>query len=116
MLWKTGDIHRTYGGKAYLEVAIGRDRKKLAEQSPINRLQHLKVPVFIAHGRKDRRAPFEHAQNLRKSMEALDKPYVWFERKSEGHGYYNAENRVAYWQDVLAFLNKEIGGKNKSLN
>lgn len=106
LLYTKGDIPQAYTGKNFLEEAIGSDEAQLAAYSPVNHVDKLKAPVLIAHGKKDPRAPFAHAVELREAMDKAHKPYEWFIRGKEGHGFYNINDEREYMKTVLAFLKK----------
>lgn len=108
LMYKRGDIGSRYGGDAYLEKVIGRDKDELESFSPVNRIADLQAPIFIAHGKQDQRAPFEHAKRLRKALDKHDKDYEWFVKRREAHGFYNNDNQVEYLQAVIAFLSKHL--------
>ena len=108
LLYEEGDVEQMYWGDAYLEEVIGRDREKLRAFSPVNAIAALDAPVFIAHGKRDKRAPYEHAQRLRKELDRHDKPYEWFVKGREGHGFYNTENQVEFMKAALAFLEEHL--------
>lgn len=109
LMYTDGDIENLYGGEAFLEEAIGRDKEQLDLFSPINHVSALKAPVFIAHGKQDDRAPFKHAQELKKAMDKHKKSYEWFVKPNEAHGFYNNKNQVEYLELVLEFLEKNLG-------
>ena len=89
----------------YFEDWFGND-DTLAAHSPIHRISELKTPLLLAHGEKDQIAPVEQAQNLRDALKKHKKDHQWLLLDNEGHGFYNLKNRLHYYQQVLAFLNK----------
>lgn len=91
-----------------MEKLIGRDKDELDRFSPVNGIANLRAPIFIAHGKRDRRAPFEHAQRLKKALDKHDKDYEWFVKRREAHGFYNNDNQVEYLQAVIAYLSKHL--------
>ena len=66
-LYDEGDIAQYYTGKAFLERVIGKDHNQLRAFSPAYNAEKLAATVFIAHGRKNQRAPVEHAEVLIKA-------------------------------------------------
>lgn len=108
LMYKEGDIEDYYGGVAYLESAIGRDAEQLRKFSPVYNVAAIENPVFIAHGRADDRAPYEHAQRLMKALDDHDKDYETFIRSGEAHGFYDIENQVEYMEEALKFLEKHL--------
>jgi dipeptidyl aminopeptidase/acylaminoacyl peptidase len=108
LMYQKGDIESRYLGDEYLEKTIGRDNDELAKFSPVNRMALLEQPIFIAHGEKDERAPFEHAKRLRKALDQNGKQYEWFVKRREAHGFYDNDNQVEYLQAAIEFLKKHL--------
>ncbi|MFP6806713.1 MAG: prolyl oligopeptidase family serine peptidase [Pseudomonadales bacterium] len=108
LMYTKGDIENFYFGDAYLEESIGRDSEELARFSPVNGVSKLKATVFIAHGKKDERAPYIHAKRLRKAMDKNKKKYQWFVKSKEGHGFYKDENQAEYLHAVMTFLEEHL--------
>ena len=108
LLYKKGDIETSYWGDEYLEKVIGRDTDELTRFSPVHRIAELQAPVFIAHGTRDKRAPFEHAKRLRDALDKHGKTYEWFVKRREGHGFYENDNQVEYLESAIAFLNRHL--------
>ncbi len=96
-------------GKAYLKSVLGTDESELKAQSPSHNADKITVPVFIAHGGKDKRAPPIHAKNLRAAMDAANVEYEWLYEPDEGHGFYDLDHRLNFYTNLLAFLNRHIG-------
>ncbi|KKO45927.1 peptidase S9 [Arsukibacterium ikkense] len=114
LMYTDGDIPERQSGINYLEMAIGRDQAQLDAQSPIKQLDKLKAPVFIIHGKEDRRVPVIHANRLREELEKRNHPFEWLVKDKEGHGFYKPENNVERWQKMLAFFDKYIGETEKN--
>ena len=77
-----------------------------SNHSPINAIEHLKSPVLIVHGTKDDTVDVKQAEALIKQLKKYKKQYQWFEIENEGHYFYKPENRIAYYEKVIQFLNK----------
>lgn len=107
-----GDIIKTVSGRKYLTKVLGTNIEKLKLFSPTNHVKKLQAPVLIAHGEKDRRAPFEHALRLREAMDKAGKPYEWFVKDKEGHGFYTVESRLEYYEKILSFLHENTRPTN----
>jgi dipeptidyl aminopeptidase/acylaminoacyl peptidase len=112
LMYKKGRFAERYGGSAFLEKVIGRDKSQLADFSPVNRIANLRAPILVAHGKQDERAPFTHAKRLRKALKKHGKEYEWFVKSREAHGFYNNENQVEYLQTTIKFLNKHLMEKD----
>ena len=105
-----GDIQQRGSGQTYLREWIG-ERDGLAAVSPNRMADRIKVPVFLAAGGKDERAPIEHSRMMERALVAAGVPVetAWF--PTEGHGYYDDANRREYYTRLLAFLGRHLGGR-----
>lgn len=101
-------VGRIYWGGAYLDDAIGNDEQQLRAYSPVFNAEKLKAQLFIAHGEKDEIAPLEHAEKLAKALKKANKPYKWFIKEKEGHGFFNEQNREEYYEEVARFLGESL--------
>ena len=104
MMLEQGDIPDLLYGSALLEHYIGSNEAKLVEFSPVHNVEKLKAKVFIAHGERDKRVPFAQAQGLKKALDKHNKPYVWFTKRTESHGFFDQGNRKDYYEQVSKFL------------
>ena len=108
MMFSEGDITDRLWGQSYLESAVGTNMEKVRAFSPVNNIDKLKAPILIAHGKKDRRVPYVQATSLRKALDKQNKPYEWFIKKSESHGFYDEGNRAEYYEKVSEFLKQYL--------
>ena len=108
LMFDEGSIQNLRFGEAYLNRTIGEDEAIRKSMSPVHHVNNIEIPLMIAHGKQDRRVPFEHAERLMSALDEANKPYIWHKFGSEAHGFYNPENRAEYMKNVLAFLNKSI--------
>ena len=108
MMFTEGDITDRLWGQSYLKAAIGTDIEKIKAFSPVNNVAKLKAPLLIAHGKKDRRVPIEQANALRDALDEHNKPYEWFVKKAETHGFYDEGNRAEYYERVVKFLDQHL--------
>ncbi|HYM87194.1 MAG TPA: prolyl oligopeptidase family serine peptidase, partial [Pseudoxanthomonas sp.] len=86
------------------------DRDALGVVSPVNLAGQIKVPVFLAAGGKDERAPIAHSKKMEKALKAVGVPVETLYFPSEGHGFYTDEHRREYYTRLLAFLSRHLGG------
>ena len=107
-LFEEGDVPEFFWGDAFLETVVGTEKAQLIAFSPTHNVSKLNVPVLIAHGKKDRRAPYSQAKDLRDALDKANKDYEWFVRSSETHGFYDEENRSEYFEAVASFLKKHL--------
>lgn len=111
--WKWGDIHRSRSGRHYLQTVIGRDAKDLLSRSPAHRAAEIRAAVMLVHGVRDERVAFAHARAMRKALEDAGIRYEGYFPKNEAHGINGKENRLAYYQQVLDFLDRHLGAESE---
>ncbi len=101
-------IFRQPGGEDYLKKIVGDDLEQLRAQSPLLQTDKIRVPVLLAHGGRDRRAPPSHARELRRALEDQGLAVKWVYEPNEDHGFYNRENAIGFYEALLAFLNQNL--------
>jgi dipeptidyl aminopeptidase/acylaminoacyl peptidase len=109
MLYEKGDVRDSKTGRSYLSAVIGKNDADLAANSPDKLAGKIDVPVFLAHGKEDKRAPFAQAEAMRDALDAAHKTYEWMAVPKEGHGFYTEADRAAFLTRMQAFLAKYIG-------
>ena len=110
MMHTTGDVQRRGSGETYLREWIG-ERAVLGAVSPTRMADRIKVPVFLAAGGEDERAPIEHSRQMEKALKAAGVPVETLYYPTEGHGFYQERNRKEFYEKLLAFLSRNIGGR-----
>ena len=76
----------------------------------MNLAARIKVPVFLAAGGQDERAPVEHTRKMEKTLKEAGVPVESLYFKSEGHGFFTEPHRREYYTRLLAFLSVHLGG------
>ena len=94
----------------YLREWLG-DPAKLGAVSPVNLAERIKVPVFLAAGGEDKRAPIQHTERMEAALKRAGTPVESLYYKTEGHGFYTEAHRSEYYDKLLAFLARSLGGK-----
>jgi acetyl esterase/lipase len=113
LMFEKGDTRSLVSGKAYLHDWIGVP-SQLASVSPVNLAGQIKVPVFLAAGGQDERAPIQHSERMEKALRAAGVPVETLYYRTEGHGFYSDEHRKAFYTQLLAFLDRNIGSGAKA--
>jgi len=108
LMWESGDVPDSRGGRAYLERVLGSDVAKLRAQSPVYNVQNIKVPVLLIHGKVDGRADYEHAKRMRAALEQNQKKVEWLALSGEGHGVYDEGSRREVYERILQFLDANL--------
>lgn len=109
---RLSDTSDSDSGRRYLERAFGKTRAEQDEMSPINHVDKITLPVFLAAGARDPRCPPEHTEKMYAALEAAgNKPEEMIIQSGEMHGFYDVPNRVNLYSKMLAFIGSHIGGK-----
>ncbi|HYD82999.1 MAG TPA: alpha/beta fold hydrolase, partial [Opitutus sp.] len=96
---------------AFLKRRLGDPKKaeeKFAAISPARRVDQVRVPVFVSHGKEDRVAEVGESKRLISELQKHDVPHEVFLVRGEGHGMARLENRVELYSRVEAFLKKNL--------
>ena len=109
LMFSKGDTRELESGRNYMHDWIG-EPSELGKVSPVNQAASIKVPVFLAAGGEDERAPIEHSERMEKALRAAGVPVETMFIRTEGHGFYTTEHQTAFSQKLLAFLSTNIGG------
>lgn len=104
-----GDIQRRGSGATYLREWIG-EREELDAVSPTRMADQIKVPVFLAAGGEDERAPIQHTRMMERALVESGSPVETLYYPREGHGFYVEEHQREYHTRLLAFLARSLGG------
>ena len=87
-------------------------RGYLERISPLNSVDKISVPLFIAQGNNDPRVPASEARQMVDALRA-DGHTVWYMNAlNEGHGYRKKANRDAYQQAMILFFRKHLVGSD----
>jgi len=109
LMQKIGDIQRERSNQTYLDTAVGYIPSDLKERSPSYFANKIKASVFLIHGKQDQRTPFKHAQVMRAALRKSGNEPQWLTFDGEAHGIRNVNNQKLYYQQILDFLEKQIG-------
>ena len=105
--------------RAWFEETIGhpgRDRERFEVTSPLQNIDQVQVPVFVAHGKRDRRVPLAHATKLVNELEDYDIPHDVMIKANEGHGFRKPENRIEYYSRIADFLDQHMAPRPQKVS
>lgn len=77
--------------------------------SPLKNASRITVPVLLMHGQEDTRVPYAQGKKMLKALKDNGKEVEWLDFEDEGHGLYRLDNRRAYFNKLLKFLDTHIG-------
>ena len=115
IMFTSGDIQRRGSGETYLKEWIG-DRTQVGAVSPVNLADRIKVPVFLAAGGEDERAPILHTKRMEAALKKAGVPVEALYYPTEGHGFYTDAHRREYYTRLLAFLSNSLGGQTATVS
>jgi dipeptidyl aminopeptidase/acylaminoacyl peptidase len=76
---------------------LKQDKKQLKENSPIENVDKIQVPVFLANGELDPKVPIATGRALAKSLQKRGKLFDFMVKSIEGHGYVLPGDRIDFW-------------------
>lgn len=94
-------------GKETTAEMIGdpdKDAADLADISPVNHVDKIRVPLLLAYSRDDRTVPFEQSRLLRSALDKAHKSYEDLSKVNEGHGFYTYDHRLELYKKIAEFL------------
>ena len=100
------DLARGAFARAFYEQGVGRDPKVLAERSPIEHVENIRVPTLHAYGRNDPRVEITHWENLERALKKHGKIYEAMVEDAEGHGFEKEDASLVFYHAVEMFLDR----------
>jgi dipeptidyl aminopeptidase/acylaminoacyl peptidase len=84
------------------------DQELLRTRSPLFAADKIEVPLFVAQGYNDPRVNHAEAEQIVHALKANGKPVEYLLKMDEGHGFENPENRLDFYEQMEAFLEKHL--------
>ncbi len=72
--------------------------------SPLRRVERVRIPFFLAHGRADTVVSAKQTRALAREFRVRGVPHETFYREFASHGLFSAADRLAYYAAVERFL------------
>lgn len=88
-----------------------KEKEFLRQRSPINFIDNIKKPLFIAQGVHDVRVVQAQSDKIVNALKANHIPVVYALYKDEGHGFAKPGNRISYYALAEQFLAKILKGR-----
>ena len=112
LMYGQGDLRKEFSGMAFLRDWVG-EREGLAAVSPVHLADRVKVPVFLAAGGEDERAPIEHSRRMERALRKAGVPVETLYYDTEGHGFHVDAHRKEFNERVLGFLGRHLGAAGR---
>lgn len=87
---------------------FAKDATELADISPVNHVDKIRVPLLLIYSKEDLTVPFEQARLLTNALDKAGKKYEYLSRFNEGHGFSDFKNRVQMFKQIEDFLAKNM--------
>ncbi len=87
------------------------ERAKMFNQSPISRVDDIKVPLLIGQGANDPRVTKLESDQIVEAMSQKNLPVTYLNYPDEGHGFARPENSLSFNATAEAFLSECLGGR-----
>ncbi len=109
MMFSRGDVPQRESGMRYLRHTHGTSEAAWTQSSPSKRAGEVKIPVLLAAGARDERAPPEQTEAMNKALiDAGNPPEDLIIQSGEMHGFYDVKNRVNLYTKMLAFFDRHL--------
>jgi dipeptidyl aminopeptidase/acylaminoacyl peptidase len=105
-LENTGDWRRELREAEY--GSLEDDRALLEEISPINHVEEIAAPLFVAHGANDPRVPLGEAEQVAEAARERGVPVELLVFDDEGHGFSKLDNRIEANEAYADFLDEHV--------
>jgi len=106
------DLAKYRGGKNAAKTFFGAamdDKETRKANSPTQRADDIKVPVFLAHGDSDINVHFDQYKKMKRALEKAGVDGTYMEFEDEDHYLSRQENREAFFEGLDKFLIKVNG-------
>jgi dipeptidyl aminopeptidase/acylaminoacyl peptidase len=110
LMFTSGDTRGVTWAQNWMKDWVG-EPAALAPVSPVNLADKVTVPVFLAAGGEDERAPIQHTRKMEAALKKAGVPVETLYYDTEGHGFYTDPHRREYYGKLLAFLSRSLGGQ-----
>ncbi len=108
-----GDTMRNEAGVTFWKGLLGTNdlnSKEVRDISPVFLADKIKIPVFIYAGQDDVRVPIDQINRMNKALIASgNPPKAYVVKAKEGHGFGKLENNVDLYNQMLKFLDEQLG-------
>ncbi|MBE8221760.1 MAG: S9 family peptidase [Bdellovibrionales bacterium] len=105
------DFYKTSNIPDWLVSMLGQydlAEEKYKDRSPLYFFNNLKAPLFIFHGKNDRRVPLSSMEGFLNKLRNSNKDYTINILKEAGHGPSNKKEEIIKYIKIIKFLKKVL--------
>ena len=81
-----------------------KDKARLESQSPVNFVDRIKTPLFVAQGARDPRVNKAESDQIVEGLRKRGVSVEYMVKDNEGHGFHNEENQFDFYGAMEKFL------------
>ncbi|MEO6097370.1 MAG: prolyl oligopeptidase family serine peptidase [Fibrobacteria bacterium] len=108
-LQKTSGYRRDLRRAEYGDERNPRMAAFLDSISPLTRMDRIRAPLLLIHGRNDPRVPYSESERIFAALKGRKVP-VWFLTfMEEGHAVRDQDGQIAQWRTMAEFLARNLG-------
>ena len=111
-LENTEDYRRELRRTEYGDERDPQMRAFLESISPLNNVEKITVPLLVVQGQNDPRVPVTESEQIVAALRERGNTVWYINALNEGHGYDRKENRDAYQQAAMLFLQQHLLPQN----
>ena len=87
------------------------DVEDMQARSPLNFVDRIEDPIMIVQGANDPRVTQQESDQMARALHERGIPVTYLLAENEGHGFANADNRVALYRSMEVFFGECLGGR-----
>jgi dipeptidyl aminopeptidase/acylaminoacyl peptidase len=100
--------YRNYTNYNLAKKQFGEDNDLLEQNSPLNMVEKIKVPVLLLHGTEDRSVPVKQSRMMAEELADEKKVFTYIEIEDGTHHLDYLPHRKQTFEAIDAFLNKYL--------
>lgn len=100
--------YRNYTSYNLAKKQMGKDNDLLEQNSPLNMVEKIKVPVLLLHGTEDRSVPVKQSRMMANELADENKVFTYIEIEDGTHHLDYLPHRKQTFEAIDAFLNKYL--------
>jgi dipeptidyl aminopeptidase/acylaminoacyl peptidase len=85
-----------------------KDRELLKDASPLFHVDQIRAPLLVAQGSNDPRVKKRESDQIVEALRNRGIDVEYLLKEDEGHGFIKEENRIEFYEKMIAFLQKHM--------
>ena len=102
------DSNMVYLNSEVIRQQFGANKKILRENSPINLVDDIRIPVLLAHGDGDRVVSVQQSRRMYKAMQRAGKSAIYLELEGGNHYLSDESDRIELFRAMDSYLQRHL--------